>query len=56
MNDEKRPARNGQRRPKDWRVWLGWVLASTVGWAVGGPAGVAAGGSGDIIVAGYASV
>ena len=56
MNDEQRPAGNGQRRPEDWRVWLGWVLASTVGWAVGGPAGVAAGGSGDIIVAGYIGV
>ena len=56
MNDEQRPARNGQSRPEDWRVWLGWVLASTIGWGVGGPAGVAAGGSGDIIVAGYAGV
>ncbi len=42
--------------PVGWRLWLWWVLASTVGWAVGGPVGVAVGSSGDIIVAGYVGV
>ena len=23
--------------PVGWRLWLWWVLASTVGWVVGGP-------------------
>ena len=41
-----------------WRLWLWWVLASTVGWAVGGTVGEAVGGglSRDINVAGYVSV
>ena len=26
---------NGERAPVGWRVWLWWVLASTVGWIVG---------------------
>ena len=25
-----------ERTPVDWRLWLQWMLASTVGWAVGG--------------------
>ncbi len=47
---------NGERAPVDWRLWLWWVLASTVGWGVGGGAvGVALGGglSRGIVVTGY---
>ncbi len=43
-------------RAVGWRLWLWWVLASTMGWAVGRPAGVAVGSSGDIIMAGYVGV
>ncbi len=35
-----------------WRLWTGWVLASTLGWAVGGPAGAAMVSTGNIVLAG----
>ena len=35
-----------------WRLWLGWVLASTVGWAGGGPVGAAVVSNGNIVLAG----
>ena len=35
-----------------WRLWLGWVLASTVGWAAGGPVGAAVVSNGNIVLAG----
>ena len=49
---------NGERAPVGWRVWLWWVLASTVGWAAGGYVGVAMGEglSRGIIVTGYMGV
>ena len=56
MNNLHRVRRDGQSWPGVWRVWLGWVLASTAGWAVGGPLGVAAVLSGDIIPAGYVGI
>ena len=39
----------------DWRLWLWWVLASTVGWSAGGAAGGTAGWglSRDIAIVGY---
>ena len=42
--------------PVGRRLWLWWVLASTVGWAVGGAVGVAVGRSGNIIVAGSVGI